>query len=166
MPAGVRVFIGVGSNVDRHRHIRAGLEALAEVFGTLDVSPVYESEAVGFDGSPFFNLVVGVHTDKSVADLSRCLKAIELANGRKPEARRFSPRTLDLDILTYGNLDQDTDGVELPRPEILYNAFVLRPLAELAGDQRHPVDGRTYDELWQAYDRDQKLWPADFHWPG
>ncbi|MCK7545567.1 2-amino-4-hydroxy-6-hydroxymethyldihydropteridine diphosphokinase [Marinobacter bryozoorum] len=166
MPAGVRVFIGVGSNVDRHRHIRAGLEALAEVFGTLDVSPVYESEAVGFDGSPFFNLVVGVHTDKSVADLSRCLKAIELANGRKPEARRFSPRTLDLDILTYGNLGQDTDGVELPRPEILYNAFVLRPLAELAGDQRHPVDGRTYDELWQAYDRDQKLWPADFHWPG
>lgn len=118
------------------------------------------------DGSPFFNLVVGVHTEQSVAELSRCLKAIELANGRKPGAPRFSPRTLDLDMLTYGNMDRPVDGVELPRPEILYNAFVLRPLSELAGDQRHPVDGRTYRELWLAYDRDQKLWPADFHWPG
>ncbi len=162
----VRAFIGVGSNVDRHRHIRAGLDALAAEFGELEVSPVYESEAVGFDGSPFFNLVVGIHTDKSVAELSRCLKVIELANGRHPQARRFSPRTLDLDILTYGHLDHRTDGVELPRPEILYNAFVLRPLAELAGDDRHPVNGRTYRELWAAYDRDQKLWPADFRWPG
>lgn len=166
MAASIQVFIGVGSNVDRHRHIRAGLGALAEAFGDLAVSPVYESEAVGFDGSPFFNLVVGVHTEQSVAELSRCLKAIELANGRKPGAPRFSPRTLDLDMLTYGNMDRPVDGVELPRPEILYNAFVLRPLSELAGDQRHPVDGRTYRELWLAYDRDQKLWPADFHWPG
>ena len=85
MAASIQVFIGVGSNVDRHRHIRAGLAALAETFGDLAVSPVYESEAVGFDGSPFFNLVVGGHTEQSVAELSRCLKAIELANGRKPE---------------------------------------------------------------------------------
>jgi 2-amino-4-hydroxy-6-hydroxymethyldihydropteridine diphosphokinase len=166
MAGPVQVFIGVGSNVDRHQHIQAGLKALALEFGELAVSPVYESEAVGFDGSPFFNLVVGVLTEKSVAELSRCLKAIELANGRKPEALRFSPRTLDLDVLTYGDLDHASDGVEIPRPEILYNAFVLRPLAELAGDLRHPVNGLTYRELWQAYDRDQKLWPADFHWPG
>lgn len=161
----VHVFIGVGSNVDRERHIRAGLDDLAREFGELKVSPVYESEAVGFNGSPFLNLVVGVHTDKSVAELSHCLKAIESDNGRKANARRFSPRTLDLDILTYGALDAPRDGVEIPREEILLNAFVLRPLADLAGDCRHPVDGRTYRELWQSYRSDQKLWPVDFRWP-
>lgn len=161
----VQVYIGVGSNVDRDRHIRAGLDALAREFGELQVSPVYESEAVGFDGSPFLNLVVGIRTGKTVAGLSRCLKAIEADNGRQPNARRFSPRTLDLDILTYGDLDRSRDGVEIPRQEILLNAFVLKPLADLAGDCRHPVDGRTYRELWQSYHSDQKLWPVAFHWP-
>lgn len=165
MTSPVQVYIGVGSNVDRERHVRAGLDALAREFGTLAVSPVYESEAVGFDGSPFLNLVVGVQTGKSVAQLNRCLKAIEEDNGRRPHAPRFSPRTLDLDILTYGDLDHPRDGVDIPRAEILQNAFVLRPLADLAGDCRHPVDGRTYRELWQAYRSDQKLWPVAFHWP-
>lgn len=161
----VPVFIGVGSNVDRERYIRAGLDALAAEFGELQVSPVYESEAVGFDGSPFLNLVVGIRTDKTVAELCRCLKTIEADNGRLPNARRFSPRTLDLDILTYGDLDRPRDGVDIPREEILHNAFVLRPLADLAGGCRHPVDGRTYRELWQAYRSDQKLWPVAFPWP-
>ncbi|WP_227712570.1 2-amino-4-hydroxy-6-hydroxymethyldihydropteridine diphosphokinase [Marinobacter zhanjiangensis] len=161
----VQVFIGVGSNVDRERYIRAGLNALAREFGELQVSPVYESEAVGFDGSPFLNLVVGVRTGKTVAELSRCLKSIETDHGCQANARRFSPRTLDLDILTYGDLGQPRDGVDIPREEILLNAFVLRPLADLAGGCRHPVDGRTYRELWQSYRSDQKLWPVDFRWP-
>ena len=165
MSSVVQVFIGVGSNIDRDRHIRVGLDALAREFGELQVSPVYESEAVGFKGSPFLNLVVGVCTEKTVAELSRCLKAIEVDNGRQANARRFSPRTLDLDILTYGDLDRPRDGVDIPREEILLNAFVLRPLADLAGDCRHPVDGRTYRELWQSCRIDQKLWPIEFHWP-
>lgn len=160
----VEVFIGVGSNVDREHHIRAGLDALVRTFGELRVSPVYESEAVGFDGSPFFNLVVGLYTDKTVAELSQCLKAIEVEHGRRPDAKRFSPRTLDLDILTYGDLDRPRDGVDIPRAEILDNAFVLRPLADLAGDRTHPLDGRSYRELWNAYRSGQKLWPADFRW--
>jgi 2-amino-4-hydroxy-6-hydroxymethyldihydropteridine diphosphokinase len=63
------------------------------------------------------------------------------------------------------NLDRPRDGVDIPREEIRLNAFVLRPLADLAGDCRHPVDGRTYRELWQSYRSDQKLWPIEFHWP-
>ncbi|MFW5825424.1 MAG: 2-amino-4-hydroxy-6-hydroxymethyldihydropteridine diphosphokinase [Marinobacter sp.] len=165
MSGPVQVYIGVGSNVDRRRHVRAGLDALAREFGELEVSPVYESEAVGFDGSPFLNLVVGFRTARPVAELQRCLKAIEAANGRKPDDRRYSPRTLDLDILTYGDLDQPRDGVEIPRREILHNAFVLRPLADLAGERRHPLDGRSYRELWQACRSHQKLWPVAFHWP-
>ncbi|WP_404367832.1 2-amino-4-hydroxy-6-hydroxymethyldihydropteridine diphosphokinase [Marinobacter sp.] len=160
------VYLGLGSNIERERYITAGLDALAAEFGTLDISSVYESEAVGFDGSPFLNLVVGLHTERPVGELSDLLKGMEENNGRRRNAAKFSPRTLDLDILTYGELRGTLDGVQLPRAEILYNAFVLRPLAEIVPDRRHPVNGRCYRDLWQSYDRDQRLWPVSFHWHG
>ena len=77
-----------------------------------------------------------------------------------------SPRTLDLDILTWGDATGTLDGVELPRAEILKNAFVLRPLADIAPDELHPVCGESYRSLWQSYQKDQKLWPVDFTWQG
>ena len=141
-------------------------DALAGWFGELAISPVYESESVGFDGSDFLNLVVGVDTDMSVGELSRRFKKLEADNGRKASAPKFSPRTLDLDILTWGDATGTLDGVELPRAEILKNAFVLRPLADIAPDELHPVCGESYRSLWQSYQKDQKLWPVDFTWQG
>lgn len=161
-----RVYISVGSNIDRTKNLLASLDALQGWFGELHLSPVYESEAVGFDGEPFLNLVVGVDTDLSVAELSLRFKKLEADNGRRRDLPRFSGRTLDLDILTHGQQVGRVDGVELPRREILKNAFVLRPLADIAPEERHPVCGQTYLELWQTYDRDQKLWPVDFVWQG
>lgn len=166
MTTSVEVYISIGSNIDREHYITAALDALAEQFGELVVSSVYESEAVGFDGEPFFNLVVAIRTDCSVAQLSRLFKRIEADNGRRRDVPKFSSRTLDLDILTYGDSVGTIDGVELPRGEILKNAFVLLPLAEIAPDQRHPLTGETYRQLWQAYDRDQKLWVVPFQWRG
>lgn len=158
-----RVYLGLGSNVDRERHIRAALQALGARHGDLLVSPVYESEAVGFAGSNFYNLVVGFDTEEGVAELIGALRAIEDANGRDRRGPRFSPRTLDIDILTYGNACGEIDGVQLPRAEILMNAFVLRPLADIAGKDRHPETARTFAEHWEAYDRSrQKLWRIDF----
>lgn len=162
----VRVYLSLGSNIERERHIRAALDALAERFGELLISSVYESEAVGFEGDPFYNLVVGIDTALEVAALSACLKRIEDDNGRDRSGPRFSGRTLDIDILTYGDLDRPVAGVQLPREEILHNAFVLRPLAELAADECHPRLGLTYAELWRRYDRPQSLWPIDFDWRG
>lgn len=164
--APARVYISVGSNIDREHYITAALDALAACFGDLDISSVYESEAVGFDGEPFFNLVVGVDTHLSVAELSKKFKQLEADNGRRRDVPKFSARTLDLDILTYDDCVGEVDGVELPRGEILKNAFVLLPLAEIAPERRHPVAGKTYRELWQAYATDQKLWPVDFQWRG
>ncbi len=161
-----RVYLSLGSNVDRERHITAALDALAAEFGGLTVSSVYESEAVGFDGENFLNLVVGIDTVRPVAELSALLKQMEADNGRRRDTARFSARTLDLDILTYDDLTGTFEGVELPRGEILRNAFVLLPLAEIAPDRCHPIEGRPYRELWQAYDRDQRLWPVPFHWRG
>ncbi|MDF3031971.1 MAG: sulD [Moraxellaceae bacterium] len=158
-----RVYLSLGSNVDRERHIRSAVQELEERYGFMLVSPVYESVAVGFAGENFYNLVVGIDTDETVAELAATLRAIEDANGRVRSGPRFSSRTLDIDILTYGNACGEIDGVQLPRAEILKNAFVLRPLADIAGSDRHPETARPFAEHWDAYDQSrQKLWPIDF----
>ncbi|MFZ5757257.1 MAG: 2-amino-4-hydroxy-6-hydroxymethyldihydropteridine diphosphokinase [Pseudomonadota bacterium] len=143
-----RVWLSLGSNVDRERHIRAALAALRARFGELVVSPVYDCAAVGFAGDPFLNLVVGIDTTLPVGELAAYLRALEEANGRVREAgRRYNDRTLDVDILTFGNLSGTVDGVTLPRGEILKHAFVLRPLADVAPEEKHPVLGIRYREL-------------------
>lgn len=162
-----RVYLSLGSNIDRHRHILAALDALSDIFGELQISSVYESKSVGFNGSNFFNLVVGINTKLSVQSLSECLKKIEDDNGRCRQGPKFSPRTLDIDILTYGDFVGVEQGIALPRAEIAQNAFVLLPLMELAAQQKHPQLGQTYAELWQAYDKQsQPLWSVEFVWRG
>lgn len=164
MPA---VLLGVGSNIERERYINAGLDALQGLFGELRLSSVYESAAVGFDGQPFLNLVAAVETDLGVGELARRLRHIETEHGRPPNATRFSARQLDIDLLTYDRLTGRVDGVILPRGEILENAFVLCPLAEIAGEQLHPLTGISYREHWQAYDRSsQPLRRVDLQWRG
>jgi 2-amino-4-hydroxy-6-hydroxymethyldihydropteridine diphosphokinase len=159
------VYLSLGSNIDRYRHIGAGLDALADQFGELRISSVYESEAVGFSGNNFLNLVVGIETDLTVAELSDLLKGIETAHGRQRSAPKFSSRTLDIDILTYDDWVGEHAGVWLPRPEITKNAFVLQPLAEIAPDRLHPQLKSTYEELWRCYDKSaQALWPVAFRW--
>jgi 2-amino-4-hydroxy-6-hydroxymethyldihydropteridine diphosphokinase len=158
-----RVYLGVGSNINREKNIRGALRALEEHYGDIMVSPVYESAAVGFEGDPFYNLVVALDTDKSVARLAAELRAIEEAWGRDRRSPKFSSRTLDIDILTWGNACGEVDGVNLPRDEILKYAFVLKPLADLAGNDRHPETVRPYAEHWEAFDQTrQPLREVDF----
>ncbi len=159
------VYVSIGSNIDREKNITAALNALAALFGELLVSSVYESESVGFSGEPFFNLAARFHTSLSVAELSSALRAIEHDNGRRRDEPRFSARTLDIDILTWGECCGVVDGIRLPREEIVQNAFVLLPMAELVPDKVHPETGKTYRELWQLYDQSQQnLWRVDFFW--
>lgn len=158
-----RVYLSVGSNIERERNVRSGLEALRARFGALIVSSIYESKAFGFAGDNFYNLAVGFDTDEDVATIVRALQEIEERHGRDRSGPRFSSRTLDLDLLTYGNLVTRASSLTLPRPEILKRAFVLAPLAEIAHHDRHPVTGQTYAELWQAMDKTgQELWPVHF----
>jgi 2-amino-4-hydroxy-6-hydroxymethyldihydropteridine diphosphokinase len=158
-----QVFLGLGSNLDREKNIRAGLLALKTIFGDLTLSSVYESESVGFKGSYFYNLVVAIHTELTIAQLSDALKKIEDDNGRVRTGPKYSPRTLDIDILTYGDFVGVEAGVELPRAEVTENAFVLLPLAELAPRELHPRLKTSYAELWASYNQDaQVLWKIDF----
>lgn len=161
-----KVFLSLGSNVDAPRHLAAALDALAGHFGALALSPVYESPAVGFTGDNFLNLVVGIDTGLAVGELARVLRAIEDANLRRRDSVKFGPRTLDIDILTYGDSLGVIDGLRLPRDEIVRYAFVLRPLADLAPDVLHPGRRKSYRELASELDfPDQPLWPVAFTWP-
>lgn len=158
----VRVYIGVGSNIDAKQNIRNGIHALRERFGELFISPVYESEAVGFTGDNFYNLVIGFDSDETYDDLTAALHEIETRFGRKRNTGHMSSRTLDLDLLLYGDLVIEEDNLKLPRGDITEYAFVLKPLAELAGNLLHPVLKRSYRDLWSTFDRsDQKLWRVD-----
>ena len=160
-----RVYLGVGSNVDRTANICAGLDALQAGYGELLLSPVYESAALGFDGDPFLNLVVGLDTSLGVAELFSRLRALEFEMGRPEKASRYSPRTLDIDILCYGRCNGLVEGLQLPRTEITENAFVLRPLSELAPNDVHPPTGKSFSLLWEGYPADaQPLSRVDFWW--
>ena len=159
------VYLSLGSNIDRERHIGAALDALAKHFGSLEISTVFESVAVGFEGDSFYNLVVGIHSGLAVGEIAKVLKHIEDCNGRDRSAPKFGPRSLDIDILTVDNLAGEIDGIKLPRNEVLKNAFVLQPLAELAPDMIHPLTNKTMGQHWQEFDKtSQQLWPVKFEW--
>jgi 2-amino-4-hydroxy-6-hydroxymethyldihydropteridine diphosphokinase len=158
------ILISIGSNIDREYYTRRSVVALKQHFQNVDVSSVYESEAVGFSGSPFYNLVARATTNMNIEDVCATLKSIEKDNGRVHSDKKFCARTLDLDLLTYDSKITDSPIV-LPREEITYNAFVLWPLAELVPDDIHPETKQTYAEMWHAFDKQkQQLWPVDFTW--
>lgn len=157
-----QVYISIGSNIEPLKHVRNGVQALREAYGELRISPVYESAAVGFVGENFYNLVVGLQTQESVLQVNQTLAQIEADNLRQRHSEKFSSRTLDLDLLLYDDLILQQGKLKLPREEILRYAFVLRPLADLIPQQKHPVTQQTYATLWQAFEvGEQVLWQVE-----
>lgn len=159
-----KILISTGSNIEKDKHTRAGFDQLAEVFENVMVSSVFESQSVGFKGDTFYNAVVYAETNMHLSQVCEVLKTIESKNGRVRQTEKFSSRTLDLDLLCFDNVVCE-QPIVLPREEILFNAFVLQPLAELVPEDIHPVVQKTYAQLWKEYDKSkQKLWISDFTW--
>ncbi|MEM0953684.1 MAG: 2-amino-4-hydroxy-6-hydroxymethyldihydropteridine diphosphokinase [Pseudomonadota bacterium] len=145
------VLLGLGSNIDREDNIGLGLSLLDQEFRLIGSSSAYESAALGFDGPPFINLAVEVDVAMSVGELARFIRQMEYRMGRPRDATRFSSRTLDIDILDYKGVCGSLDGITLPRGEILDNAYVLAPLAELAPERLHPAARESYATLWEQH---------------
>ncbi|HBE93474.1 MAG TPA: 2-amino-4-hydroxy-6-hydroxymethyldihydropteridine diphosphokinase [Gammaproteobacteria bacterium] len=157
-----QVYVSIGSNQQPEQHIKHALALLEDRFAPIQKSPVYESVAVGFDGDNFFNLVVCFDTDMSLSDLDKALDDIERQCGRVRHLQRFAPRTMDLDLLLYGDLVRHDSELHIPRREISRYAFVLKPLSDLAPLAVHPETGQTFEQMWEEGElSDQKLWEFD-----
>jgi|TARA_B110000014_G_C20090384_1_gene570768 2-amino-4-hydroxy-6-hydroxymethyldihydropteridine diphosphokinase len=151
-----QIFISLGSSIKRKYHVKQGIYSLANSFSIsldkLTLSSLFESEAVGFTGENFYNMVIGVQCSYSVEEVATILKDIESLFGRPKNAKKFSPRTLDLDLLLYDDLIINTPA-QLPRDEINENAFVLWPLSEVAPEVIHPILNINYATLWKNYNK-------------
>ena len=146
------VYLGLGSNVSPEENLKRGIRELQYRYGRLDTSAVYQSSAVGFDGDDFWNLVVRLQSDDLPISICEEIEVIHKVAGRERGSKKWAARTLDIDLLLYNNLICDEKPVRVPRGDVLKYSFVLRPMAELAPDVKHPVTGRTMLEHWQEFD--------------
>lgn len=145
-----RVYLSLGSNIEAEENLRAALLELRAKFGDIVTSPAYRFAAVGFQGPEFLNLAVAIDTDLEPAALNDWLHALEDRHGRHRDGPRFSSRTLDVDIVLYGDRIVTGEGnLDIPRSELVH-AFVLQPLAAIAADAIHPVSGASIMQLWRA----------------
>ncbi|MCU7959760.1 MAG: 2-amino-4-hydroxy-6-hydroxymethyldihydropteridine diphosphokinase [gamma proteobacterium symbiont of Bathyaustriella thionipta] len=153
-----RIWCSIGSNIDRQHYVCAAISALREHFGALILSPVYETEAIGFNAQPFYNLVAGFDSELPALQVHQIFRQIEDQNGRQRQPNKFSSRTLDLDLLTWGDEVIRQESLQLPRDEIERYAFVLKPLADVAPQQCHPLSGLSFAQMWQdSRMQEQKL---------
>jgi 2-amino-4-hydroxy-6-hydroxymethyldihydropteridine diphosphokinase len=145
------VFLGLGTNLgDRAAHLAHALARLAEELSVTGVSSVYETDPVGFADQPrFLNMVVRAETARSPDELLALTRGIEAERGREREFRD-SPRTLDVDVLLYGDHQVRLEGLTVPHPRMAARPFVLVPLLELAPSLAEPGTGRPYRELLAA----------------
>ena len=149
----VEVYVGIGSNVDREKNIRGGLQALARRFGKLSLSPVYQCRAYGFHGDDFYNFCASFTTFKEIEQVLAEIKQIEYNFGRRCGEEKFSPRTLDVDLLLYGDVVNET--YDIPRDDVSSYAFVIKPMSDMAPNLVHPKTGQTMKTIWDEFKGDK-----------
>lgn len=148
-----RVLVAAGSNIEPERHLAAAMGDLAREFPGVRFSTAYRNAAVGFEGEDFINLVATFDSRLAPVAILERLHAIEARCGRERDAPKWAPRSMDLDLLLYGDLVYEAPGLRLPRPDLVKRPYMLGPAAEVAPDMPHPTLGVTLAELWSRFDR-------------
>lgn len=159
-PGQVRVFVAAGSNLEPEKNLARACREIRHSWPDAVFSKAYRNVAVGFAGPDFINLVVGFTTSQPLQLVITRLRAIETQCGRPRYAPKWASRTMDLDVLLYGDLVEKTTDYTLPRPDLLKRPYMLGPMAEIAPEVVHPTVGKTIGELWQAFDRDHQMTPV------
>ncbi|SFV67109.1 2-amino-4-hydroxy-6-hydroxymethyldihydropteridinepyrophosphokinase [hydrothermal vent metagenome] len=149
------IHINLGSNVDKTYNINQAINLISKSFNILEKSAIYQSPAEGFEGADFYNIGINAQTDLSIIETNKILRKIEKKLGRNRNIPKFSDRKIDLDLVLYDNIIDK--NLNIPRNDILKYAFVLAPLVELNPKQKHPVEGITYQQLWDKFTTKENL---------
>ncbi len=153
----VLAYLSGGSNVEPEKNLLAAARELKRSFPGTRFSRCYRNRAVGFEGPDFINFAAELPVSGGPEWLRAELQRIEALCGREPGAPRWAPRSMDLDVLLFGDEQLSMPGLVVPRPDLLKRAFMLGPLAELAPAVVHPREMRRMDELWREFDRDSHV---------
>ena len=143
------VFVSIGSNINAEANMLLVKESLNSLFDVI-YSSIYKTPAEGFEGEDFLNSVCKFDTDKNPQELRTLLKNIEKDMGRTSTQKGMSNRVIDLDLILYGDLQINRNGLELPSSDIEKYKFVLEPLAEIAPDYIHPILKKSYKDLLES----------------
>ena len=162
----ITTYWSLGSNIDPEKHIEFAVSSFRQHFGEIVLSKLYRSPAVGFSGEDFLNLAIAVNTDKPLEDLLVFADSLEQQAGRIRVRRgRFDSRTLDVDLLMYGELEGVHCGRQLPADDMLDAAHVLKPMVDIAPTVRHPGSGRSFRSIWNEFDQESSaLIQLDSSW--
>ena len=143
------VFVSIGTNINAEANMLLVKESLNSLFDVI-YSSIYKTPAEGFEGEDFLNSVCKFDTDKNPQELRALLKNIEKDMGRTFTQKGMSNRVIDLDLILYGDLQINRNGLELPSSDIEKYKFVLEPLAEIAPDYLHPILKKSYKDLLES----------------
>lgn len=147
------VYLGLGSNMRPEHNLEMAVNNLRTRFGDIVLSSVYQSKALGFDGDDFLNLVAQIETDLQPVEVVEVLEEIHDLSGRERGCAKFVARPLDIDLLLYDRLIDQSPPVRVPRSDVLDYSFVLVPLAEIAADYVHPQTGRNMSDHLAEFDK-------------
>ena len=148
-----KVFFGVGSNIKPEENIVLAVREIKDIFDDVIVSPVYKNKSVGFEGNDFLNLVISCSTKMSVYDIGDFIEQVHNLSGRKKKSNKYLSRTLDIDLLMFGDHIIQDSKIHIPRDDILKYSFVLKPLVDIAPESIHPITKSSFSEHWDEMDK-------------